>query len=418
MPYEPLHLLLPFALVPAVDAQIALSRLAPPDRSRPRIVPPYPALAALLARATEFERAAGEDFQRTLPHERWLAERFGILAHHAGAAMRATDDAPLAPYMLLADGGDPGTARWACVEPAHIQIAHDHLVLIDPDTLGLTDDEARTLLDAARPSFDDMGIRVEAPTPRRWYVCGDALGDLVAAPPLRAAGRSIEIWLPHDAGTGERSRPWMKLQNEVQMCWFEHPLNARRESQGLLAVNGLWLYSQGTRAASLQKPFARVLSKSAATRGLGLASEAAVGAPIETFAQLAALNGTSSDATRRAKRDTEGGAISGNLSGTISDTTRGSNAAPSTGTLAGTTLIELDDLNLAFVQQNWHDWHDALARLERDWFAPALAAVLDGSLPSLTLTLTGDTGVVSYAVTRGALRKFWRRRPLAGAITE
>src|ERR1700744_5682441 len=126
MPYEPLHLLIPFALVPAVDAQIALSRLAPPDRPPAPIGPLSPALRDLLARPSEFERAAGEDFQRTLPHERWLAERFGALAPqagghaggNAGVAPRATDDAPLAPYMLLADGGDPGTARWACVEPA------------------------------------------------------------------------------------------------------------------------------------------------------------------------------------------------------------------------------------------------------------------------------------------------------------
>ncbi|CAB3783152.1 regulator [Pararobbsia alpina] len=392
MPSEPLHLLIPFALVPTLDAQIALSRLALPDPARPSQVP-YAALGTLLARATQLERAAGEDFQRTLPHERWLADRFGLLEYRTGAG--ATDDAPLAPYMLLADGGEPGTARWACVEPAHIQIARDHLVLIDPDTLGLTDDEAATLLEAARPSFDAMGIRVEAPTPRRWYVSGDALGELVAAPPLRAAGRSIEIWLPHDIGTGERSRAWMKLQNEVQMCWFEHPLNDRRESQGLPAVNGLWLYSQGTKAASLNQPFARVLSKSVATRGLGLASGATVGAPVESFAQLIRTTDEAGTTVRTAVT-----------------------ASPSAGPQSAATLVELDALNVPFIQQNWYDWHDALARLERDWFAPALAALRDGSLPELTLTLTGDTGMVSYAVTRGALRKFWRRRPLAGAITE
>jgi hypothetical protein len=410
MPSEPLHLLIPFALVPVVDAQIALSRLAQPD-------PPYPALSALLARATPFERAVGEDFQRTLPHERWLAGRFGLLEPRTGAAAPATDDAPLAPYMLLADGGDPGTARWACVEPAHIQIAHDHLVLIDPDTLGLTDAEAATLLEAARPSFDDMGIRVEAPTPRRWYVSGDALGQLVAAPPLRAAGRSIEIWLPHDTGTGDRSRAWMKLQNEVQMCWFEHPLNDRRESQGLLAVNGLWLYSQGTLAASLAQPFARVLSKSAATRGLGLASGAAVGAPVETFAQFVASGGVAASHAPAPAGSGAPGSPGVPAHPSASGKAASGTAAPAL-VRSGTTLVELDALNVPFIQQNWYDWHDALARLEHDWFAPALAALRDGSLPGLTLTLSGDTGVVSYAITRGALRKFWRRRPLAGAITE
>ena len=377
MPAQPLHLLVPFARVPAANAQIALSKLD------------YPALGALLARATLVERATGEDFQRTLPHERWLAGRFGALkanpAREDGPAASGAndtagaDDAPLAPYMLLADGGAPGTGRWAVVEPAHIQIAHDHLVLIEPDSLGLTDDECAVLLEAARPSFEAMNVRIEAPTVRRWYVSGDALGDLVAAPPLRAVGRSIEIWLPHDAHTGDRSRAWMKLQNEVQMSWFEHPLNRQRESQGQPSVNGLWLYSQGVASATLARPFDAVLSRSLGTRGLGIASGAQVAAVPDSFGQWQSSTSASG---------------------------------------AASTLIELDALSLPYVQQDWYAWHETLARLERDWFVPALAALRNGTLPALTLTLTGDTGIASFALTRLALRFFWRRRPLAGAITE
>ena len=405
MPARPLHLLIPFALVPAADAQIALSKLD------------YPALGALLSRASLVERATGEDFQRTLPHERWLATRFGALASPAGAsasasasagagagagakAATANDDAPLAPYMLLADGGDPGTARWAVVEPAHVQIAHDHLVLIEPDALGLSDDECTALLDAARPSFDAIGVRIEAPRKRRWYVSGDALGELVAAPPLRAAGRSIEIWLPHDARTGDRSRAWMKLQNEIQMSWFEHPLNRTRESQGHLAVNGLWLYAQGTRAAGLSRPFETVLSPALATRGLGIASGARTGAAPERFADLA-----------RSIDDAKTGAAANSRDGAA-----GAQATPQATSHA--TLVELDALSSPFVQQDWYTWHETLARFEREWFAPALAALKDGTLPSLSLTLTGDTGAATFALTRHTLRLFWRRRPLAGAITE
>lgn len=411
MPAHPLHLLVPFALVPAADAQIALAKLD------------YPALGALLARAALTERATGEDFQRTLPHERWLAARFGALgpaggdpAPSASAGASRADDAPLAPYMMLADGGEPGDARWAIVEPAHIQIAHDHLVLIEPDTLGLTDEECATLLDAARESFDAIGVRIEAPTVRRWYVSGDALGELVAAPPLRAAGRSIEIWLPHDAGTGDRSRAWMKLQNEVQMSWFNHPLNRTRESQGQPPVNGLWLYAQGTRAATLAQPFGHVLSNALATRGLGLASGAATGAPPDTYAQLdAAIKRASTSASTRAEPDA---AVRSPQTQTQTQTqTQPSTHRPAAAGLLP-TLVELDALATPYVQQDWYTWHETLARYERDWFAPALAALRDGSLPSLTLTLSGDTGAASYALTRHTLRLFWRRRPLAGAITE
>ncbi|OXH82982.1 hypothetical protein CA830_35875, partial [Burkholderia multivorans] len=53
-----LHFLVPFALPSAADAASSLHTLD------------SPALEKLLARASVVERVAGEDFQRTLPHER------------------------------------------------------------------------------------------------------------------------------------------------------------------------------------------------------------------------------------------------------------------------------------------------------------------------------------------------------------
>jgi hypothetical protein len=347
-----LHLLLPFALPSAADASTALHDLH------------SPALDKLLARATLVERVAGEDFQRTLPHERWVARQFGAIAPNA------TDDAPLAPYMLLADGGTPGEDEWACVEPVHVRIAHDHLVLIDPSALDLTDEDAAKLLAVAKPSIEEMGVRVEAPFPRRWYLTGEVLGKLAGASPLRASGRSIEIWLPHDARSGQRSRSWMKLQNEVQMGWFEHPVNEAREARGLPAVNSIWLHAQGT-AQPVRSPFARVLSDAPATRGLALA------AAVETAAAPSAFK-----------------------------------ALPPPGTGTGTTLVELSAFTAPFIAQDWAAWQAALEGLERDWFAPALEALDTGRLGALALTLAGDTGSATLTATRGDLRKFWRRRVL------
>jgi hypothetical protein len=367
MPVPDLHLLLPFALPSAADAATALHGLE------------SAALDTLLARATLEERVIGEDFQRTLPHERWIAQRFGIVAPNAG--QRYADDAPLAPFMLLADGGDPGApdagnaALWACIEPVHVRIAHDHLVLIDPATLGVRTEEARALLDTARPVIEDLGIAVQAPTPLRWYVSGDALGSLAGASPLRAAGRNIEIWLPHEARTGERSRPWMKLQNEVQMAWFEHPLNVERESRGLPPINSIWLHGQGA-MRPVTRPFAAVMSDAAATRGLALASGVKPSAPPESFAALAKDGGE------------------------------------------GATLVELDPFSAPFIEQDWARWNAALKTLEDAWFAPALDALSSGSLKRLRLTLCGDTGSVTLSVTRGDLRKFWRRRPIAALLIE
>jgi len=357
-----LHLLLPFALPTAADAPSELHSLR------------APALDKLLARATLVERVAGEDFQRTLPHERWMARQFGALAD-AGASS-AADEAPLAPYMMLADGADPGDDVWACIEPVHLRVAHDHLLLLDPASLELQDEEARTLFDVAKPLIEELGIRIEAPRPNRWYVSGEALGSLAGASPLRASGRSVEIWLPHDARTGARSRAWMKLQNEVQMAWFEHPINEAREARGLPAVNSLWLHAQGARR-SVRSPFARVFSNAAATRGLALAAGVAASAPPAAFDKLPAANATP-------------GGIPG-----------------------GSTLVELEAFAAPFIAQDWPGWTQALTELEQAWFAPALAALEAGNIGSLVLTLCGDTASVTLAAARGDLRRFWRRRVLA-----
>ncbi|MFL9883033.1 regulator [Paraburkholderia agricolaris] len=370
-----LHLLLPFALPAAADASTALHDI----RS--------PALDRLIARATLVERVIGEDFQRTLPHERWVARQFGALPGGAAAA----DEAPLAPYMLRADGGEPGSATWACVQPVHVRIAHDHLVLIDPASLDLSDDEASVLLAVARPLIEELGVRIEAPRPARWYLSGDGFGTLAGASPLRASGRNIEIWLPHEAHSGDRSRAWMKLQNEVQMAWFEHPVNEAREARGLPAVNSIWFHAQGT-AQAVTSPFARVLSDAAATRGLAMTAGVETGAPPASFAVLTA-------------RSAAGGA-SGNASS-------GTNAHAN-----GTTLVELDPFSAPYIEQDWARWNDAFAALQTDWFEPSLAALQAGRLDELGLTLCGDTGSVTLTVTRGDLRKFWRRRVFASLFIE
>jgi hypothetical protein len=371
-----LHLLLPFALPAAADASTALHDIA------------SPALDRLVARATLIERVVGEDFQRTLPHERWVARQFGTVASGGAAA----DEAPLAPYMLRADGGEPGTATWACVQPVHVRIAHDHLVLIDPASLALTDAEAATLLEVARPLIEELGVRIEAPRPSRWYLASDAFGTLAGASPLRASGRNIEIWLPHEAHSGQRSRAWMKLQNEVQMAWFEHPVNEAREARGLPAVNSIWFHAQGA-AQPVKSPFTRVLSDAAATRGLALSAGVETGTAPASFAGLAS---GAPGAT-----GTSGGAAGNSAHGT-----------------PATTLVELDPFSAPYIEQDWGRWNAAFAALETDWFAPALAALQSGQLSELGLTLCGDTGSVTLSMTRGDLRKFWRRRVLASLFIE
>jgi hypothetical protein len=183
----------------------------------------------------------------------------------------------------------------------------------------------------------------------------------------------------------------MKLQNEVQMAWFEHPVNEAREARGLPAVNSIWFHAQGT-AQAVTSPFARVLSDAAATRGLAMTAGVETGAPPASFAALTAPGAA--------------GGASGNGS---SDTNAHAN---------GTTLVELDPFSAPYIEQDWARWNDAFAALQTDWFEPALAALQAGRLDELGLTLCGDTGSVTLTVTRGDLRKFWRRRVFASLFIE
>src|SRR5690606_38661174 len=143
---------------------------------------------------------------------------------------------------------------------------------------------------------------------------------------------------------------------EVQMAWFQHPVNEAREARGLPAVNSIWFHAQGT-LKPVGKPFARVLSASPAALGLARAAGIDGGAPPRAFDALPAAEGA--------------------------------------------TLVELTPLTTPFIEQDWARWHDALAALERDWFAPALAALQRGELTGIDVTLCGDTSSATLRATRG-----------------
>ncbi|MCX8566701.1 MAG: hypothetical protein ON057_001428 [Glomeribacter sp. 1016415] len=380
-----LHLLLPFSLPAQRAANYTLPALE------------QGALAKFLARATLTEKSLGADFQRTLPHERWLAQRFNVIGS------TSVDEAPLAPYMLLADQAQAQaetvahtaaaalddnppntivqpdeTTVWACVEPVHLQIAHDHLILIDPTHLVLAAEEAAALLKTAQPLITSLGITLVAPTPLRWYLSAPSLHGISGASPLRAAGRNIEIWLPRETRTDAPSRTWLKVQNEVQMAWFEHPINQARETRGAYTANSIWLHAQGEKR-SVTRPFTCILAKTPAARGLALA--AGLNAPHQIGFPPAHF-----------------------------DLLKPFTTAPTTRAAAAKILVELDTLSAPFLQQDWPDWAAALSALEQNWFAPALAALQNGTLRTLTLTLCGEISSITLTATRADLRKFWRRR--------
>ncbi len=81
---------------------------------------------------------------------------------------------------------------------------------------------------------------------------------------------------------------------------------------------------------------------------------------------------------------------------------------------SGHRLLVLDALAEAALTEEWGLWLQHLEHLDRDWLAPLLVSLKAGSLESLNLILTGADRSQEVAVTRGALRRFWRKASLSG----
>jgi hypothetical protein len=220
-----------------------------------------PGWTAVARRARVLAEAGPEGPPPSEPgHERWLRARVGLPA-----------DRSVAAWSALADGRE--RANWR-LDPVHLHIGRDHLVLTDPVTLALAADDAQALAGAVAALFADEGLALDAFAGTRWY-----LRELDPARPLRlrtrsmlgAIGRNIDAWMP----VGDDARRWRRLVNEVQMTWHAHPVNARRGEHGLPTVNSLWIEGRGPGAgAGLAPASGHALARIAVCRAEGAPGDA------------------------------------------------------------------------------------------------------------------------------------------------
>jgi hypothetical protein len=206
-------------------------------------------------------------------HEDWLQNAFGLPA-----------GAPIAACSALADGAFQACWR---LDPVNLHIGRDHLVLTDPARLALGADDARALAASIAELFRDEGLTLIAAHPSRWYLQETEPSRglrLQTRSMLAALGRSIDGWQP----TGDDARRWRRIVNEVQMSWYRHPVNERRESQGLIPVNSLWIEgpcpgssAQGTVAQITDQITAQIASCGATAGRIAARRSATVSAAVD-----------------------------------------------------------------------------------------------------------------------------------------
>ena len=223
---EAAHLLIPFAASGDEGCRASLDGLQLPHLQR------------LLMRLAPAQTEAGDELTLSMPHERALARECGLAAADGRIAWAAWD--------LARRGGDPGSLAWAWVTPCHWRVGTDHIVMADPQQLGLDADESQALLAAMRPYFEQDGMRLEFQTPERWLAGGDLFGRLPAASLDRVAGRVIDPWIPR----GDAARPLRRLQQEMQMLLYTNSVNDARIERGLLPVNSFWVSGSGVLPAT------------------------------------------------------------------------------------------------------------------------------------------------------------------------
>ncbi|GGX28845.1 hypothetical protein [Undibacterium squillarum] len=211
-----LTLILPFAIPPAeflTDFRKSLK---------------MPALSQLFAGLEQTSTHSIDDFSPALPHEYW----------QAGMHLQAPVNSPPVAWHLMQSAGIPVTEGfWFLLQPIHIHVARDHLVLTDTERLEISQAEAEAFFAIAAEVAAEYGLTLQYGNPQQWFVRADKWCELRTSTTAAASGHNIDIWMPR----GEGERQWRQFQNEIQMRWHDHPLNQEREMRGLRTVNSVWI---------------------------------------------------------------------------------------------------------------------------------------------------------------------------------
>ncbi|SHG96648.1 hypothetical protein [Massilia sp. CF038] len=326
-------LVLPFALPPAELAADLIRAMK------------APALAGLLARSSLQELPIDET-QRVLPHEAWLARTLSL----------ASDGSPaFAAAAMRGFGLDPGRDSWFIVNPAHVEIARSTLSITDLRQLRLSNVHAKGLFETAKPVCDEAGKTLVYGDAYTWFMRAADWTGLETSSPDAAVGLNLNDWLPTGPGAAE----FRKLQNEIQMLWFEHPSNVERESRGMASINSFWPWALSDASAAV--------------------------APAPLFAASVVPSWLS------AMENCPATELPNPFSGDATD-----------------SILLRGDLSEAAIAGEWSVWLESMQRFEDALFAPALAALRNGGKAKFTMVMSNRHGLRQFSTSSWAQRAFWR----------
>jgi len=277
-----------------------------------------------------------------------------------GLGLEPDRDLPVAALTWLADTGQSSGAWLMRADPVHLRADQSRLRLFDCHSFTITREEADALVAAFNAYFRETGWELAAPQPQRWYLSLPQPAALQTQSPDRVAGQDIDPCLPR----GAEAARWHALLNEIQMLFHSHPVNAAREQRGAPPINSIWPWGGGGLPAQLQPRVTRLLADHPLAVGLARHAGLPRAELPASVRELLAMPG------------------------------------------AGCTLLVDDRLEWPMHYGDIEAWLDGLQALEADWFVPLLAALRSGAVASLEIHPCNGLG---FHVTRGGLRRFWKR---------
>jgi hypothetical protein len=179
----------------------------------------------------------------------------------ADARIELHDDSPSLPHEIayaraLGLPSDEGRIPWAAFEsqtlsqpcawvhPCHLDVGMTDMVMQPTHLLHLSDQESRELHALIAPYFEQDGITLRYYSATRWLAHAAQFADFECTSLARVQGRSINEFLP-DPGEFAQQLELSRLQAEVQMLLYTHPLTEARQARGLPTVNSFWVDGAG-----------------------------------------------------------------------------------------------------------------------------------------------------------------------------
>jgi hypothetical protein len=322
---------------------LAADLVPPPQFIAPPDLPRLASLEALLARG-KTTKSAGMFLEEAVLGE------FNV----------SPANAPIAALTRIADGGTADDATWLRADPVHLHVSRDNVQLMDSHVIEPTLAEAHAIAATLNQHLAQDKLTIDVLDDARWYMKIQA-SEAPRAPPLwQVAGGSVYDQLPQ----GEGRINWRRLQNELQMLLFDHPVNGAREAKGILPINGIWLWGAGSLAKLVSATGHRhVIGKLALARGLAMHKSTKL-----TSALPSSFNDLTSDAPSQ--------------------------------------LVILHTVTRALRANQRYDYVESINQLERNWFMPAIAALDAGKIEKLTLLLPNETATLRVDVLPKTRRLF------------